>query len=649
MNYNKKMSHRSTTVLVATLFFVAATVFCSTLTAGQNSWTGSGPHGGSTSAIAIDPQSPSTLYAGSPFGVLKSTDGASSWAFSFFRRPARIWSISVNPQAPNEVAASGDSIFVLSNDSGQSWKIMRAGEGADMVFFSADGTLFASYNSLLQKSRDLGTSWAPASSGLPSNPVVRELVGDLSSASNLYALANSRIFKSTDGGNRWTATASAGVGETIALAAPVTGTLLAGGTKGIAKTTNDGSSWTSLNSGLPAKLIRDNADLVTDIATDIDDPAVLYATLLYSGIYRSLDGGANWQASAEPASSSTPKQIVARGGTACAASENRGVLCSVDRGLNWIQLNRGYSTQEVRFVKPMPDDPLKLFAGTFSNGLFVTADRGRTWSAVVGLPVSVMMSMAVAPSDPSTIYLGTGGAGLWKSSDRGESWVQVTPAIGPAGTITYIEVDPTNALTVYAALLGAGVYKSIDGGRSWTNIGGGLTGTQTVDHLSIDPVDPLTIWVPLPGGTSVSRDGGMTWTMVAGIGASRVLPTGTSLLIASNSRSIFRSTDGGTKWTPIMNGLPVIRPADYIQFVRRDSLSGALYAYVLKSDVVPNSFTLFRSVDNGTFWKEVIAPPIPLTVYSLTVNGPTIYVGSHLGIYEMTFVAPGPRRRAARR
>ncbi|HXI13648.1 MAG TPA: hypothetical protein VNM92_13545 [Thermoanaerobaculia bacterium] len=637
--------------IVALLLFLTSP-FASPLIAGPNSWTSSGPQGGSTAAIAIDPQSPSTLYAGSPYGVLKSTDGAVTWAFSFFRRPGRIWSIAVNPLSPNEVAAAGDSILITSRDYGQSWMTIDLTQGADVVAFGADGTLYASYRSPLQKSRDLGASWSPASGGLPAIATVRELAGDPSSAGTLFATAGGKIFKSLNGGNQWTTTAPAGVGDPVALAILPSGALLAGGLKGISKSTNGGSSWINLNNGLPTRLTRDGSDFVTDIAIDSEDPQLLYASLLYSGIYSSMDGGSSWQASGEPTSSSTPAAVVARAGLAYAASQSRGILRTQDRGATWLLSNRGYSTQEVRFVKPMPDDLMMLFAGTFDNGLFVTADRGQTWRAVLGLPVTVMMSMAVAPSDPSTIYLGTGGAGLWKSSDRGTTWSQAATAIGPSGTITFIDVDPVNSSIVYAALRGAGVYKSIDGGRSWANIGGSLRDVDFVDQLSIDPNDPMTLYVPLAAGTVVSRDGGMTWTTINGIGASRIIASGSpGLVIASHSRAIFKSTDGGVSWTRIMNGLPVLRPADAIQYVRRDLLSGALYAYVQKIDVAPNAFVLYRSVDDGSSWSEVPGPPIPLTIYSVAVQGSTLYVGSHLGIYERTFVtsASVPRRRSVRR
>src|SRR5438105_1975446 len=47
--------------------------------AGLNQWTSNGPEGGDVRALAIDPQTPTTLYAGTLNGVFKSTDGGASW------------------------------------------------------------------------------------------------------------------------------------------------------------------------------------------------------------------------------------------------------------------------------------------------------------------------------------------------------------------------------------------------------------------------------------------------------------------------------------------------------------------------------------------------------------------------------------------
>jgi hypothetical protein len=48
--------------------------------AGNNVWTSLGPEGAIVTALAVDPSTPTTLYAGIGGGVFKSTDGGRSWS-----------------------------------------------------------------------------------------------------------------------------------------------------------------------------------------------------------------------------------------------------------------------------------------------------------------------------------------------------------------------------------------------------------------------------------------------------------------------------------------------------------------------------------------------------------------------------------------
>jgi hypothetical protein len=60
---------------IAILAIIGARTVC----AGINVWSGIGPYGGSARALAIDPQNPGTIYAGTSGGVFKTTDGGTSW------------------------------------------------------------------------------------------------------------------------------------------------------------------------------------------------------------------------------------------------------------------------------------------------------------------------------------------------------------------------------------------------------------------------------------------------------------------------------------------------------------------------------------------------------------------------------------------
>jgi hypothetical protein len=90
--------------------------------AGINEWTSIGPDGGPVGALAIDPMSPSTVYAGTFNGVVfKSTDGGGSWIQPGVALSGRqVTAIVVDPNSPSILysATYGDGVFKSTNGGG---------------------------------------------------------------------------------------------------------------------------------------------------------------------------------------------------------------------------------------------------------------------------------------------------------------------------------------------------------------------------------------------------------------------------------------------------------------------------------------------------------------------------------------------------
>src|SRR2546427_4268844 len=87
-------------------------------------WHGSGK----ITALAIDPQTPTTLYAGTfDRGVFRSTDGGANWSVTGLTS-AYVTVLAVDPQTPSIVYAgtSGDGVF-KSADGGGSWSAINTG------------------------------------------------------------------------------------------------------------------------------------------------------------------------------------------------------------------------------------------------------------------------------------------------------------------------------------------------------------------------------------------------------------------------------------------------------------------------------------------------------------------------------------------
>ena len=127
-------------------------------------------------AIAVDPNSPQTVYAGTRYGyVFRSTNGADSWAYSgtgiITGGPIRVTDIQADPQTPGLVYAahstggfSEDGGVYKSTDYGQTWERVLEGHEPQALLIdplNSQVLLAASWNDYIYRSEDGGESWTP--------------------------------------------------------------------------------------------------------------------------------------------------------------------------------------------------------------------------------------------------------------------------------------------------------------------------------------------------------------------------------------------------------------------------------------------------------------------------------------------------------
>ncbi|MEM1182648.1 MAG: glycosyl hydrolase, partial [Acidobacteriota bacterium] len=131
-------------------------------------------------------------------------------------------------------------------------------------------------------------------------------------------------------------------------------------------------------------------------------------------------------------------------------------------------------------------DPVTVYAGTASGGLWLSKDGGTTFDPIFDEYTQSIGAVRVAPSDPQTVWVGTGeswtrnsvsiGEGVFKSTDGGESWEKM--GLEDSERIGAIRIHPTDPDTVYVCALGQlfqdyeerGVYKTTDGGETWKRV-----------------------------------------------------------------------------------------------------------------------------------------------------------------------------------
>jgi len=217
-------------------------------------------------ALALDPRSASTLYAGTGSGVFKSTDAGETWGPASLLGK-HISALAIDPRDPNIAYAATDlyaesrSLF-KSTDGGRTW--VDTGIGRGILALAIDpqrpeilyaGTL----GDGVFKSTDAGGSWKAVNTGLTSPRgsymYVNALAVDSTNPEIVYVTTNAGVFASTDGGESWRAV-NAGLPEksnvlTLAIDQQCPDTVYVGTfSKGVFKSTDRGQSWQPFSRGL---------------------------------------------------------------------------------------------------------------------------------------------------------------------------------------------------------------------------------------------------------------------------------------------------------------------------------------------------------------------------------------------------------------
>lgn len=641
-------------------------------------------------SIFVDPRNASVVYALTDRGVLKSTNGGATWARAAAGLPDTFVSLlAIDPvTTSNLYAAAGFGI---------------AGAG---IFKSTNG----------------GESWTALSTGLPPNVFLSSLLVDPVTPSNIYITGmvpqnggppSFIIARSMDGGETWNPLNTTLLPNTsirllaIAPTAPSTlygvGSLSSGPlSQGIFRSTDGGQSWTAVDTGLSS------GALIVSVVLDPKDPAAIYLAALFpfaeaGGILKSTDGGKSWRAINTGLPSNTPIQSLAIDAVTSSTMyliADGSFFKSTDGGTHWNRAATGLAVVSVGALAVNRFDPGMIYAAA-GNSLFKSVDSGTTWNKLFTFQLTIPpgspfgapfapdspaypRSLLIDFSDPDILYASTyRGNGcyfadnlLFKSTDGGSTWTDsVSPDRsgcvlgGPFGPSAGLKaMDPSDPNTLYVSETddedgGYWLLRSKDGGATWSSFGGSFPGNVQagVWALVLDPGSPSTLYAgvddvpmysddgmvqPGPGGVFKSTDGGATWNPIGLSGAAVNLlvmdPAQPGVLYAATEghygaprgfRGLFKSADGGATWLEMDNGLADLRDlGSTVTAIAIDpASSNILYAGSSGGGV-------FKSSDGGANWSRLNDGLANLDVRSLVMapgTGHTLYAGTSGGLFRI--------------
>src|SRR5688500_8427119 len=337
------------------------------------------------------------------------------------------------------------------------------------------------------------------------------------------------------------ATPSGRVDDLAVLESDPTTFYVAMATAGVYKTTNAGTTFTSVfdNEGSSSAgaiaIAPTDANLVWVGTGEANNRQ---SSSWGDGVYKSTDGGRSWKNMGLRDSKAIARIIVdpinfdvvyvAATGNLWGAAGERGVYKTSDGGLTWSRVLHADDDTGATDLVIDPQNNKTLYAATYQrrraqwgmNGggagstIWKSTDAGHTWARVEGgLPSGDKgrIGLAIYRANPNVLYATVEHpteSGVYRTDNAGGTWRKLSDTNPRPMYFSQIRIDPLSDSRIY--VLGVSLHVSDDGGRTFRGDGAERI---HVDHhaMWINPRDPRHLIIGNDGGVSMSHDRSQTW------------------------------------------------------------------------------------------------------------------------------------------
>jgi len=596
------------------VYLIVLLTACAVVTQAQTSnWTWqatNGPYGGSITNIAIT--AGGVLYASSPSGLFKSTDGTnwssvtvspyynyfndvrvapsgtiyvlssfynSGYAGLYSSTDGVSWNLTAGTGLPTtnlqkvRIAPNGmiyitigTNLLYRSTDNGATFSTIPYTFSSQITDIAVDGNnrlIVSTAFSAVQVSTNNGISFNPIGTGISSTAAISSIAIDASN--NIFVLASDAPYRSINNGGTWTSIkgsiGSVGFSGLVTTDASNNLYILNSNTAMIYSCTNPtaasptwsaGTVYNSTNTNFPTCVLYQST-------------TTWYLGRSGTGIDKSTDGGNTWNANSTGMKGFAGSKIfISSSGRLFQSNFGQGYNFSIDDGTTWNTVSTGGANFALTGFVQLSD--LSILGYGYS-GTIRSANDGNTWA--VQQTTNPITNLYTA--DGTKLYYYTVSA-IYLSTNQGVTWSSLPITGLPPGNIYNLVVDNTgNIYLIY--------YNSSTTVNELWKINSGSTVANKVSAY--------------PGGSINSN--------------TLCVTSSNTVYVNDYTTNLYKSANGGVTWST------VTLPAAFI---------GSIYFYddnnIIIQTIVSNNWGVQCSINGGTSWQaKPLADPRPASISDL--------------------------------
>ena len=581
--------------------------------------------------ILFDPSHPQTIYVAGwslynadEGDVFRSDDGGHTWRALPGVHGKSVRTMAMAPSNPNVLAIGCLQGVFRSNDGGQTWTQISPPNHAEIKDIESlafdpqnPDILYAGTWHLPWKTTDGGASWHSISHGIAFDSDMFSIIVDPKNPDTVYASACSGMYKSQNKAelfHRMLGLPHSAMRTRVLKQDPVRSSIVyAGTTGGLWKTVDGGDKWT---------LVTDDSVIVNDIMISPNNPNHVLVATDRGGVLASNDGFAHYETSNRGFAHRVIGGVVVDN-----KDPNRiyvgvvndkslgGFFFSDDAGATWRQSNRGLDERDILSLQQAADGV--IFAGT-NHGIFYLNSVDGEWQAASMIMGPLPQSSSEEKPAAKTAATHSGRKTTTHTATTHR--IAVTEHPIPLSETPRILAFDMNGDQWYAATTD-GFFGSSDHGRKWYSIP--VEGER--EFIAVNRFSDGAVALVAPKHAYLSHDDGKNWTEVIlpqyVTGLYNLTQVGDGSLWTGTREGALHSLDGGKTWEHVLGGLP----ARNVYAVRYDAASQRLLA------TAQHTHGVYESKDNGQSWR--LTPDTGVSIRTaLNFQGRLLAASSYNGL-----------------